>query len=160
MSLTQADLKDRLSYDQNTGLFLWKYSPGGKAKAGCIAGSKKNGYVLITVKQRKYSAHRLAWLYMYGEFPNDEIDHIDGVRDNNSIRNLRDVTRSVNNQNIKTNKKGNKLELLGVNSHGRYFKAQIQANGKKMHIGCFKTAIDAHNAYLKVKRELHQGNTL
>jgi len=160
MNLTQSDLKNRLSYDPNTGLFLWKYSPGGKAKTGSVAGSKKHGYVLITVRQRKYSAHRLAWLYMNGSFPNGEIDHIDGIRDNNAIINLRDVTRSVNTQNIKSNKKGNKLGLLGVNSHGRNFKAQIQANGKKIHIGCFKTAIDAHNAYLKAKRELHQGNTL
>lgn len=107
--LDQKLLRALVDYDGNTGLFEWRTLPHtfstcnhkwNEAKAGkkCgIVGEK--GYAHISLLGKKYKAHRLAWLYVYGHFPKNEIDHINRVRDDNRIANLRDVTRAENMQN-------------------------------------------------------------
>jgi hypothetical protein len=95
--LTQNRLKELLFYDSGTGLFVRNTSPSNNVKIGDIAGSKqKNGYYMISVDGKKYYSHRLAWLYMFGKFPDKFIDHINQDKSDNRISNLRNVTKSLN----------------------------------------------------------------
>lgn len=106
-------------------------------------------------------AHRLAWLYVYGEWPNGDIDHIDGDRLNNRIANLRDVSRRVNLENQRRPKACNKSGFLGVKTfRDQRFQARIQVRGVQLHLGTFDTPHEAHAAYVAAKRNLHQGCTL
>lgn len=158
--LTQAYLKEILSYDPETGIFIRLHSKG-PTKSGDIAGSKcSEGYLRTWVSGKSYKCHRLAWLYMTGEWPDAEIDHIDGNRTNNAFSNLRDVSKSRNLWNMKKPHVGNKAGFLGVHvKKGRYI-AQIQVNNVSKHIGSFDTAEQAHEAYLAVKRKLHDTCTI
>jgi hypothetical protein len=89
-------LKELLDYNQETGNFVWKVDHGIKFKAGEAAGYVAQGYARIYIKRKPYQAHRLAWLYVYGEWPKGEIDHINRNKADNRIANLRDVTHSQN----------------------------------------------------------------
>ena len=157
--LTQPSLKDILNYDQVTGIFTWKITSG-KASVGNRAGSihKSNGYRRIIIKGKHYSEHRLAWLYMTGEMPANEIDHINGIRTDNRFDNLRAATRAENLQNQRhANSKNKSTRLLGSAFHkqsGTYF-SRIQVDGIVKFIGAFKTAQEAHNAYVNAKRQVH-----
>jgi len=114
--LTYDRLKEVLFYDQNTGIFLWKYSKQSRF-VGEIAGSKNNkGYRSISIDGVLYKEHRLAWFYVYGKWPENEIDHINRIKIDNKISNLREVTKSQNRQNINV-KKNNKSGCRGVSWH-------------------------------------------
>lgn len=148
--LTQSRLKELLDYDPETGVFT---------QNGVRLGSNKgcNGYVRITIGRKSYRAHRLAFFWMNGAWPKLDVDHINGVRDDNRWRNLREVTRHENCCNIGGAKSNNKSGFLGVSlkkSTGR-FQAQIYKAGKYVHLGYHPTAEAAHAAYLKAKDELH-----
>ena len=95
--LSQEKLKEVLSYDTDTGNFLWLYDSG-KAKKGEIAGHKNKsmGYILIGISNQKYLAHRLVWLYTYGKLPANTIDHINRNKHDNRLCNLREATHSEN----------------------------------------------------------------
>jgi hypothetical protein len=153
-----------LRYCPTTGKFTWIERPSKHAKvragdpAGCLDGS--TGYLLICIDQVVYRAHRLAWFYVYRTWPENEIDHRDGVKSNNSLRNLRDVTRVVNAQNIRRKRRGTGTCLMGVNSIGGRFRAAISHNGKTKYLGMHASEEEAHAAYLNAKRLLHEGNTL
>ena len=99
--LTQAELKENLIYFPDDGIFMWKVSRR-SAKANTIAGGgNKKGYIMIGLNQKQYFAHILAWLYVTGEYPKGDLDHIDGNKQNNSFSNLREATRSQNCMNRK-----------------------------------------------------------
>lgn len=140
-------LKSQLDYSPATGEFRWlvsKNSFGGKVKAGCVAGSNKDGYVQIICDQRQYRGHRLAWLLMTGSFPpkGTEIDHINRNRSDNRWCNLRLAKRSQNNMNSGnpiTNTSGQK----GVHRSGDGWFSRIQFEGKVIHLGSFSTFDDA-----------------
>jgi hypothetical protein len=109
------------------------------------------------IDRKYYLAHRLAWLYMYGELPKLCIDHINGVKNDNRISNLREVTSILNQQNYTKPNITNKANLLGAfycETRKRWF-SRICVNNKRKYLGTFPTALDAHNAYVKAKRELH-----
>ena len=158
----QEFLKSRLSYDQGTGLFTRiKSVPGNKGSAGSLAGSiGGHGYILINFRGEKKGAHRLAWMYMTGEWPAHDVDHINGDRADNRWSNLRAADDSLNAQNQRMAYANNKTGYLGASRCGKRYKAQIQVNGKVMHIGLFDSALEAHKAYVIKKRELHPGNTI
>ena len=154
-------VRDVLSYDAETGVFRWKVAVARRIKGGDIAGSEcHQGYWVIRLDKRIYKAHRLAWLYVHGEWPAGDIDHINGVRLDNRIANLRDVSRSVNIQNLRRARSDNKCGLLGVSPHGRRWRAVITLEGQRQHIGHFDTPEIAHQAYLEAKLEIHEGCTL
>jgi hypothetical protein len=123
----------------------------------------KLGYVSIGVDAKRYLAHRLAWLFVYGKWPDKHIDHIDGNTSNNRLNNLRDVSVVVNAQNrTRCNKQRRSGSgLLGAHRHfDGSWRARIRVNGKTVHIGLYKTPQEAHEAYLAYKRIHHAGCTL
>jgi hypothetical protein len=161
--LTQSRLKELLHYCPETGVFTWNKTLGSRAQAGSSAGFNSDGYRRICLDGREYKAHRLAWLYVTGDWPDQHIDHIDGQRSNNAFANLRDVPQSVNNQNFRLAKRSNKTgQLLGVSKkkRGQGFIARLTVNRQEIHLGTYPTPEEAHQAYLAAKRELHVGCTI
>lgn len=160
--ITQKRLREILSYDKDSGIFINKISIGNRKK-GCIAGTKKSdGGVHIMIDRKLYSCHRLAWLYTYGEFPTDMIDHINGDRTDNRIINLREANAIKNRQNQRTACFDSLTGVLGVTLHkksGKY-QAQIRSNGHQIYLGLFDSKYDAHKAYVSAKRKLHEGCTI
>jgi len=156
VTLTQDMLWECLSYNSLTGIFKYKL-PSINYSIGDIATNivDTSGYIQIAIYGRNYKAHRLAWFYVYGVWPNNLIDHIDGDRTNNAISNLRDVTAAENGQNLKTARVDNKSGYLGVSKHQNKWKAQITVNGKRYRLGLFNTPKEASEAYLKAKEQLH-----
>ena len=143
--LTQERLKEVLDYDSETGLFFWKRKvsniPIGKA-AGAL---QNKGYIQITIDSRNYLAHRVAWLYVYGEWPKNQIDHINRDKKDNCISNLRDVSNSTNQINIglrSHNSSGVTGVVKSAKPH-RPWAAQINRNNKKIFLGYFKTVQEA-----------------
>jgi hypothetical protein len=134
-------LRELLDYDPATGIFRWLMDrDNGKIKAGDIAGSYDKGYVRIEINGRKYRAHRLAWLYMTGEWPVGEIDHINRIRDDNRWCNLRDTPHAIGMRN-RSLYKNNTSRCVGVYRHrsnGRFY-AYITVNGRQIHLGSFPT---------------------
>ena len=160
--LTLERLKQILKYDPETGHFTWLVDKGRMAKAGSPAGTRnKGGYVQIRVDGLIYLAHRLAWFYMNGIWPERLIDHRFGVKNDNRISEIREASRKMNSENIRRANCLSKTKLLGASptAHGT-FVAHIGINGRVKHLGCFNTAEEAHEAYIHAKRELHEGNTL
>lgn len=155
--LTLVQLKEFLDYNPDTGVFVWRVSRGMRFIAGTQAGHlNQNGYVHIIVKYRQYKAHRLAWFYMYGVWPPEQIDHINGVSSDNRISNLRLATQSQNkiNSGIQRN---NTSGFKGVRPHrpnGKW-QARIGDNGKRLSLGYYSTAAEAHEAYLKAAQNIY-----
>lgn len=151
-------------YDPDTGAFVRRGASGtqGNWKAGSAVNGAVNpaGYIRIIVGRRLYLAHRLAFLYMTGEWPTQVIDHMNGNPADNRFCNLRDVDAQSNSHNQRMTK-GNKSGFLGVSLKGPgKFTAQIKADGKFIHLGTFDDPQVAHLAYLDAKRKLHRGNLL
>lgn len=166
--LTAERLRSLLNYDAATGVFTWRFSRKGRpGKAGAQAGrvDERFGYRYIGIDRKRYGAHRLAWLYMTGELPVGEVDHIDGDRRNDRFVNLRDVSVRTNRENIRKARADNKSTgFLGVrinrkNGDARY-SARITVDGKEIRLGRFDTPEEAHEAYLAAKRAKHAGCTI
>ncbi|TGV26353.1 HNH endonuclease signature motif containing protein [Mesorhizobium sp. M4B.F.Ca.ET.143.01.1.1] len=142
MTITAEYLRSRLDYDPEAGIFRWKPVPGAikwnAMRSGNIAGSKNGkGYIYITLDGRAYRAHRLAWLYVFGQMPKFEIDHIDRCRDNNRISNLQDVQSLVNvlNRTVAPSASG----IDGVRRRQSKTGAKWYAKFGNKHLGSFDT---------------------
>ena len=164
----QARIKELFHYDPDTGIFTWRKDIRvGRnkafvtARAGAVAGFKSGwGYWALSVDNVRTSGHRMAWIYMTGELPPGDIDHINGDREDNRWANLRKATRSVNMQNLKGPHADSTTGYLGVEKKRNKFAARICLDGKKTNLGVYDTAEQAHAVYLNAKRKLHEGNTL
>lgn len=143
--LTQARLKERLHYYPETGVFTWKRTGSSDNRPiGSEAGYYgTKGYRYIGIDYKKYGSHRLAWLYVYGVTPY-EIDHINRVKDDNRIANLRSVSDAQNSRNLPM-RKDNASGYNGVGFHvgANKWVAYVQIDGKRKHLGCFT---DVHEA--------------
>lgn len=138
--LTQQKLKELLSYDPNTGDFIWLQPTNKRIKVGDKAGYEDtNGYICIKLLGTKYRAHRLAWIYIYGDWPINQIDHINRVKQDNRILNLRDVTHRENHQNRSN-------ETVGVKPYNDRWIARIKVEGKDIYLGIFNTKPEAISA--------------
>ncbi len=157
-----------LHYDSETGVFTWLNRPAEQFKnaraqkawnnrwAGKVAGavSEANGirYTQISIEAILYKAHRLAWLYEYGETPKQDLDHINGNGLDNRILNLREVTNEMNHRNMKLSRV-NKTGVCGVHmQRGRYL-AQIRHAGKTRHLGTYDTLEQAARVRLGAERK-------
>lgn len=159
--LTQARLKELITYNPETGIMHWRVTRG-KAQAGDVAGNPSKNRLQLTVDGIPTLVHRFIWLYVYGKWPDGVIDHIDGNGHNNRLSNLRDVPQAINTQNNRKARSNSKSGFLGVifdKRRGSY-RAEITLDGKNKYLGRFSTPEEAHAAYLKAKRELHPGCTI
>jgi HNH endonuclease len=148
-------LKTLLSYDPATGLFIWKASDSTKPIIGTVAGTlHSHGYIRIKIKKKFYYAHRLAWLYVYGKFPEQEIDHKDRDPANNRIDNLRLATHPQNASNA-PKRRTNACGLKGVIAHQGRWMARIGHKGKNIYLGVFDTAEEAHAIYVIAAKKYH-----
>ena len=145
--LTQERLKELFNYNPDTGIFTRRIRTSHKVKPGDIAGYISAGYVRMSVDYKMYMAHRLAWLYMYGELPIDGMGHINHVRSDNRLENLRLATHALNNKNKSMNK-SNSSGVVGVMWHKATNKwlAKIGIKNKAIHLGVFKDIEDAISA--------------
>lgn len=162
MALTAEKVRELLDYDPETGVFTWRVAKGRKSKgmpAGCI---DHYGYVQIGIDGTRYKGHRIAWLIVTGAWPNDEIDHVNGVKNDNRLENLREANRFTNMQNLLRPMEGNTSKLLGVcwDTARQSFIAQIRVKGKNKFLGRFADPSEAHAVYLDAKRRLHAGCTI
>lgn len=157
MMLTQEALKELFTYDTETGVFQHRLAVG-RGKVGVAAGNiHRSGYRRIKVMLKEYKAHRLAWLYVYGEWPEGQVDHINGQRDDNRIANLRDVSGTENQHNRRKPSANNQSGYLGVSlcKDTNLWRATIKVGGKNKRLGLYDTPQQAHEAYLAAKAKLH-----
>ena len=155
-------IKQALNYDPETGSFYWLVNRGRSAQIGSVAGAiHSRGYRTIKVNGKQFYAHRLAWLMSVGDILDViEVDHIDGDKLNNKLSNLRAVTKSVNQQNKRKPLRNNTSGFLGVSRSGIGWKAEILVNNKRLNLGTFVKPENAYEAYLKAKRQHHEGCTI
>ena len=158
--ITQSELHALFYYNRETGNFIWKVSRGKRSqlKVGTIAGyTNKNGYKFIRLNKKLYRSHRLAWLYTYGEFPENEIDHIDGNPSNNAISNLRLCNSSQNKFNTKK-RKDNTSGIKGVHWYKKYGKWQVNLNFNKTRksLGYFSDLFEACCVITSTRNKLHK----
>ena len=142
--ITKHQLQELLSYDPDTGVFT-QIKARQKVRVGDVAGGVKNhGYVVIKINGKFYQAHRLAWLYVYGEFPIDALDHINRIRNDNRICNLRLATNADNVQN-KSVFRNNTSGSTGVtwDKRSKKWKAYISVRREKTILGYFTNICDA-----------------
>ena len=161
--LTQTELKRLWDYNPSTGIFTRLVRTSKRVKVGDVADFlRHDGYIQIQISRKKYLAHRLAWLYMIGNFPNEQTDHLNGIRNDNRWVNLRDVTNSINQQNQRRPHSNNKSGYLGVSlcSYSGKWRVQITLNNKLIHLGYFNDKHEASERYLSKKREIHEGCTI
>lgn len=150
--LTQERLRELLDYRPETGVFTWR----GKAKVGIPVGRiQTDGYSQIRVDGKLYLAHRLAWLYVHGEWPTSEIDHIDRDRVNNRIANLRDVDRAINATNRRAFGSSGFKGVTSMKKGSRFFARISRIDGSVSYLGVFDSAEAAHEAYKAAHVEQH-----
>lgn len=161
MTLSLNRLKELLFYDPDTGIFTWISSTNNRRPPGETAGYINSlGYVQIGIDCGHYSAHRLAWMYVHGELPELDIDHINGNPSDNRLENLRLVTHQQNMCNRKK-RNDNSSGYPGVCFHktNNKWHASIRVKGKRIHLGYFKTAKEAYDKYVEASKKYHSQYT-
>ena len=160
--VTQERLKEALHYDPETGIFTRLVRTTNSVRIGDVAGTLHHtGYRRIWFDEKNYLSHRLAWLYMMGEWPQADIDHVNGVRDDNRFVNLREATGSQNQHNRKLNH-NNACGYMGVSWYKvtRKWRAHIMVAVRTKHLGYFTSPEDAYAAYCAAKSQLHEFNPI
>lgn len=162
-NLTAQRLRELLDYNPLTGGFTWTKPTSNRVKAGDgLREISTWGYWMVTIDGKTYGAHRLAWFYVHGEWPKQDIDHINGDRKDNRITNLRDVSKRVNQENRRKANINSRSGLLGAWFHrtSGLWHSRITTNGVSYSLGYFRDKNDAHQAYLTAKRRRHEGCTI
>lgn len=153
LKITQEELKARLNYNPDTGIFTWKANTRGRKFNGTVAGGyDSDGYVVICINYISYKAHQLAYLYMTGDWI-DQVDHKDTVKYNNKWDNLRPASNSGNGHNkglLTTNTSG----VKGVSYHRGRWKIRVELNGVRYNGGSFVTLEAAAQAVKELRESL------
>jgi hypothetical protein len=147
--LTAETIRQLLDYNPATGEFTWKDNGLPASRSSAI-------YDRITILGERYYSHRIVWLYVTGDWPAEQIDHINCNKKDNRFSNLREATQMQNSGNMRATKR-NKYGLKGVTFHhrvGKYF-AQINALGERKYLGYFDTPEAAHDAYVEAAKKYH-----
>lgn len=147
---------EMLSYSQLSGVFTWRVPIRFTVKTGDISGTVNvNGYRVIRLDGKDHRAHRLAWLLVHGDWPKHQIDHINGIKDDNRIANLRDVTPAQNTCNRVKAMTTSGSGLLGVvqNKATGKWMTYITRNKKTKALGTFATKEAAHDVYIKARTD-------
>jgi hypothetical protein len=163
--LSYEEASSRLDYNPETGALTWKKLRNSMRIGQEAKSLDVGGYVQVNIAGTVVKGHRLAWLLHYGEWPSGHIDHINGVRNDNRIANLRNVTNKINCQNQRIGVRRNVTGLIGVHVSPRAlpdkrYRAKLWVDGKQIHLGGYPTPEEAHAAYVAAKREHHEGCTL
>lgn len=148
--ITQAQVCKLLSYDAKTGAMTWR-------RSGKAVGSFDGRRVRVCIGGQRYMVHRIAWLYVHGEWPKHLIDHINGNPRDNRMVNLRDVPMCVNNQNRRAASVSSKTGVLGVVRRHHRFRVAMSFLGRAVNVYGFETEEEASSYYLNLKRRLHDG---
>lgn len=160
--------RELFSYDEKTGVLIWRVTDRFRSAGDQVGHIGRNGHLVVS-KLGEFGylqVHRIIWLVFYGENPKGVIDHINGVKTDNRISNLRDVSVQINVQNQREPHKNNKSGLLGVSWDKKFSKWRAQititkdGRTRSLNLGRYSTKEQAHSAYLNKKREIHEGNTL
>lgn len=151
--LTAEELRGALDYEPDTGIFRWRTPKARRLKVGAVAGSlTAKGYRYIEIRGRAYRSSRLAWLYVTGEWPTMQIDHINCVRDDDRFENLREASAHQNRAN-QTMRSDNRSGLKGIYNKTYGGSPRWYAEIGKRYLGAFDTAEEAHAAYCKAATE-------
>ena len=153
-TLTQELVRDLFNYDTTTGQLYWR-------ETGKIAGYHSKRYVVIGINNKQYYAHRVIWIYVYGELP-DQIDHINKDKKDNRLSNLRNVSASKNHMNKKmqANNKTGRTGVYKVPRKNNPWRATITVKQRRFNLGSFSTFEDACNArsLAELNHGFHQGH--
>lgn len=154
-------IRQELSYCPESGLIKWNHQPLKGRRRGKYCGQIRNdGYVKFSLKvngkEHSFVAHRVAWFLYYGDWPDKEIDHINQVKSDNRLSNLRLATRSQNMCHTNT-RSNNKSGFKGISfkKDCNKWESKIMLDGKYYYLGLFKTPEDAHEAYCIAAKKLH-----
>lgn len=158
--ITQEELKELVHYDPETGVFTHATTKNGAVEIGQVAGCKHTDisgkrYMYITLKRKKYRAHRMVWLYIYGELPPRFIDHINGDGTDNRLINLR-LVDDVQNARNQRRQKNNTTGVSGVTWHKQCRKWCVRINNgtERLYLGLFDTLLDAAVVRITAQRNL------
>lgn len=154
--ITQERLRELVTYDENTGIFTSNKSRGCVISGKILGHVTDNGYIRLNLDKKAYRAHRLVFLYVTGEMPSDQIDHINGIRTDNRIINLRVVTAAQNNLNMR--KKSNsqsRFKGISFNKYMQKWHVQIRHAGKLVHLGYHDSEVKAAYIYDMASLKFH-----
>jgi hypothetical protein len=132
------------NYDETTGELRWKVKPCQRVSVGDVAGCiNKCGYLVVRCAYKLHLVHRIVWLITTGALPVNELDHVNGIRNDNRLSNLREVTRRQNQRNRKCHRTGHLLYTTYDKHKGRWKAVSPTINGKRKHIGHYDTMQEA-----------------
>lgn len=157
LSLPQLeDFRNTFDYNPETGELRWKVKAATNTRIGSLVDCRSNGYILVRFRWRLYKAHRVIWLLHYGEWPVDQLDHINRVRHDNRIANLRLATNTQNNIN-KPKQANNTSGFKGVswNKDCNKWQSHIRINKRSFYLGLFETKEEASEKYLSIAKSHH-----